>query len=59
MGTLEKPKGGVDYPRNFNEFEIFFENEIAYREYVTKIRWLNGFLCPQCDSDKKPWKSLV
>ena len=38
MESLEKPEGGVDYPRNFNEFETFFENEIACREYVTKIR---------------------
>ena len=57
MESLEKPEGGVDYPRNFNEFETFFENEIACREYVTKIRWPGGFICPQCDSDEKPWKT--
>ena len=57
MGASEKPKGGVDYPRNFNEFEAFFENEAACREYVTRIRWPDGFLCPQCDSDEKPWET--
>jgi transposase-like protein len=57
MRSLEKPEGGVDYPRNFNEFETFFENETTCREYVTKIRWPDGFLCPQCDSDEKPWKT--
>ncbi len=57
MGTAEKPTGGVDYPRNFNEFESFFVNEAACREYVTKIRWPNGFMCPQCGSNAKPWKT--
>ena len=57
MGDLKKPKGGVDYPRNFNEFEIFFVNEGACREYVTKIRWPDGFICPQCGSDETPWKT--
>jgi len=57
MGILEKPEGGVDYPRNFNEFETFFVNETVCRDYVTKIRWPDGFICPQCGSDEKPWKT--
>ena len=57
MGILEKPEGGVDYPRTFDEFETFFVNDTACREYITKIRWPDGFICPQCDSDKKPWKT--
>lgn len=57
MGTSEKPKGGVDYPRNFNEFENFFVNESACRDYVTKIRWPDGFICPQCGSDEKSWRT--
>lgn len=57
MGTSEKPEGGIDYPRNFNEFEIFFVNEAACREYVTKTRWPNGYSCPQCGSNEKPWKT--
>jgi transposase-like protein len=57
MRNSEKPTGGVDYPRNFNEFEIFFVNEVACREYVTKIRWSEGFICPQCGTGEKPWKT--
>ena len=57
MGTSEKVEGGVDYPRNFTEFEAFFVNEAACREYVTKIRWPDGFICPQCGSNEKPWET--
>jgi transposase-like protein len=57
MGTLKRPEGGVDYPRNFNEFETFFVNEAACRAYVTKIRWPDGFICPQCGSNEQPWKT--
>lgn len=57
MGTSEKAAGGVDYPRNFNEFEAFFVNEAACRDYVTKIRWPDGFICPQCGSNEQPWKT--
>ncbi len=49
--------GGIDYPRNFNEFEAFFMDESACREYVEKVRWSNGYVCPRCSSDNKPWKT--
>ena len=57
MSNAERPKGGIDYPRNFNEFETFFTDESICREYIAKVRWPKGFVCPQCGSDSTPWKT--
>ena len=39
-----------DYPRDLLEFERCFGNEAACLEYLTKVRWPAGFLCPNCGS---------
>ena len=54
---MEKPIGGTDYPRTFNEFEIFFMDEAKCREYITRVRWPDGYVCPQCGSNKTPWRT--
>lgn len=57
MRTVEKPIGGIDYPRTFNEFETFFMDESKCREYIIRVRWPYGYVCPQCGSNKTPWKT--
>lgn len=57
MSTTDKPIRGVDYPRTFNEFEAFFLNESTCREYIARVRWPDGYICPQCGSDRSPWKT--
>ena len=57
MSTADEPIGEVDYPRTFNEFEAFFLNESACREYIARVRWLEGYIYPQCGSDGLPWKT--
>lgn len=57
MSTGRKPTAGIDYPRTFNEFEIFFMNESLCRKYIEKIRWSDGYICPQCGSTLTPWKT--
>ena len=42
------PIGGVDYPRTLQEFDEWFENEEKCLVYIKKLRWPNGFKCPQC-----------
>ena len=37
-----------DYPRTQAEFEAWFDSEQACRDYVARIRWPNGFVCPRC-----------
>jgi len=37
-----------DYPRNLVEFEARFGTEQACREYLHRLRWPHGFVCPRC-----------
>jgi len=41
-----------DYPRNLLEFAERFATEQACLEYLFKIRWPEGFRCPQCGGEK-------
>lgn len=43
-----------DYPRNLVEFEARFSTEAACREYLVRLRWPEGFRCPQCGG-RKTW----
>ena len=36
-----------DYPRNLVELEARFSTEEACREYLRKLRWPEGFVCPR------------
>jgi len=48
-------RGGIDYPRTFREFESLFPNEEACREYLFRVRWPNGFVCPRCRGHARAW----
>ena len=56
-----------EYPRNLSELEAWFDTEQACREYLFRLRWPEGFRCPQCDGrhfwavavDPVPYKSMV
>jgi len=37
-----------DYPRTIAEFEAWFSQEAACRDYLVRMRWPNGFRCPSC-----------
>lgn len=37
-----------DYPRNLRELESRFASEEACREYLARLRWADGFMCPAC-----------
>jgi len=41
-----------DYPKTLIEFEERFATEEACLEYLFKVRWPEGFQCPQCDHNK-------
>ena len=43
-----------DYPTNLLEFEKRFATEQACRQYFQKLRWPDGFQCPNC-GNKKAW----
>ena len=42
------PVGGVDYPRTLAEFEEWFSSEKDCEEFLRRLRWPKGFVCPAC-----------
>ncbi len=41
-----------DYPRTIEEFERRFSTEESCRDYLVRLRWPDGFRCPQCKGTK-------
>jgi len=41
-----------EYPRTLAEFEDTFSSEEACREYLFRLRWPEGFVCPHCQGGK-------
>jgi transposase-like protein len=48
MPAPARPVGGVDYPRTYQEFKSWFPDDAACREYLGRLRWPDGFTCPEC-----------
>ncbi len=44
------PIGGRDYPRTFRELETWFPDEAGCLDYLARVRWSGGFLCPRCSA---------
>lgn len=36
------------YPKDLEEFEAWFSSESSCREYLYRLRWPDGFVCPRC-----------
>ena len=47
MGT-QHPRAGVDYPGTWQAFETWFGDDDACREFLARVRWPDGFVCPNC-----------
>lgn len=45
-----------DYPRTLAELEARFGTEQACRDYLLKLRWPEGFVCPRCGT-RSAWRS--
>jgi transposase-like protein len=43
-----------DYPHDLLEFERRFGSEEACRQYLMKLRWPEGFVCPRC-TGRRGW----
>ncbi len=50
MKESKQPIAGTDYPGTFQEFDEWFNSETACLDYISKIRWPEGFVCPGCGS---------
>ena len=44
------------YPTTLLEFEQWFRSEDACREYLIKLRWPDGFVCPKC-GHRQAWRT--
>jgi len=56
MEESRHPVVGIDYPGTFEEFDEWFSSEEACLDYVARLRWRDGFCCPNCEnSTDKPW----
>ena len=44
----KRPISGTDYPGTFQEFDEWFRNEDSCLDYITELRWPDGFICPGC-----------
>jgi len=42
-----------DYPRDLQEFDARFGSEEACRDYLAKLRWPEGFVCPRIAARQK------
>ena len=40
----------------FTEFTTKFAAEDQCRDYLFRLRWPNGFICPKCKRTDEPWK---
>jgi len=49
------PVGGIDYPRTLQEFDEWFSTEQACVDYLRRLRWPDGFICPICEG-RKAWQ---
>lgn len=49
------PIGGIDYPRTLQEFDEWFSTEKACTDYLWRLRWPEGFICPICHG-RKGWQ---
>ena len=45
-----------DYPENLQELERLFPDEASCRNYLLRLRWPAGFVCPEC-GEKAAWKT--
>lgn len=51
MDEQGHPISGIDYPGTFQEFDEWFNSENACLEYIVKLRWPKGFVCPGCGEE--------
>ena len=45
----------ADYPEDQLEFDAWFATDEACREYLERLRWSEGFVCPRCQ-EGKAWR---
>ena len=44
------------FPRTLLDFQRMFPNELACSNYLERVRWLDGFVCPGCDASDQAYR---
>ena len=52
----QMPRAGVDYPETFGQFQDWFRTDEACLEYLARLRWPAGFVCPRCGG-REYWRT--
>ena len=50
--TISHPVRGKDYPQTIQEFDTWFASEDACAEFLSSLKWPDGFQCPTCAGTK-------
>jgi hypothetical protein len=50
------PVPGIDYPRDWDEFLVFFPDDDACLRYLERLSWPDGFVCGRCGHGGDPWR---
>ena len=48
MSGVERPRAGRDYPATFQQLQGWFPDDQACVDYLARLRWPDGFVCPAC-----------
>jgi len=46
---------GEDYPLTYREFVKMFPDNESCADFLQKLRWPDGFVCPECGAASTPW----
>jgi transposase-like protein len=46
---------GVDYPKKWGQFVDWFHDDQSCLQYLERLRWPNGFVCPRCSNKDTPY----
>ena len=57
MEETAHPVPGVNYPRTFQEMDERFRDDDACRDYIRRLRWPGGFICPLCGWQGEAWQT--
>jgi transposase-like protein len=56
LAAPDHPVAGRDYPADWDQFLAWFPDEAACLEYLERLSWPHGFLCPACGQARPPWR---
>ena len=56
LSVVAKPVRGVDYPGTYQQLVDWFPDDAACLEYLARLRWPGGFVCPGCGC-RQAWRT--